>query len=338
MKLIISIFFSFLSCICFAQSTIVSNGSGSWNQASTWDANRLPADGDIVVINNNHQVSITENIQLNNIVLRIQGMITIKNNIALRINGNGIVNVITGGRICSESRQASSIISLSGVTKFRGSKTFNPLWGEGIVAGLANASSSTGDIDFGGPGFVMGALPATWQDLNVFRTIDNTVQMIWVTSHETGTRMFEVERSDASLQWKKIGSISSPGNQGQENIYDFVDSRPLTGLNYYRIRQIDPDGNSKYTSVRFVTMATKEFSIKGFPNPAINNYRIDFSKPLTESIQVRVVNTEGKTLMQKTAGKGISQIEFQVKELKAGIYFIQCVGSHGKVELLKMMR
>jgi hypothetical protein len=136
----------------------VSNSSGAWSQASTWDANRLPADGDIVVINNNHQVCISENVQLNNIVLRIQGMLMIKNNLSLRINGNGIVNVITGGRICSESRQAASLISLSGSLNIAAIKYLIPLWGEGIVAGLANASSSTGDIDFGGPGFRDGCI------------------------------------------------------------------------------------------------------------------------------------------------------------------------------------
>jgi hypothetical protein len=70
-------------------------------------------------------------------------------------------------------------------------------------------------------------------------------------------------------------------------------------------------------------MATKEVSIKGFPNPAINNYRVDFSRPLTESMQVRIINTEGKILLQKTAAKGMSQIEFQVRGLNAGIYFVQ---------------
>jgi hypothetical protein len=206
------------------------------------------------------------------------------------------------------------------------------------VIGLANASSSTGDIDLGAPGFVMGVLPATWQDLNVFRTNDNMVQMVWVTSHETGTRIFEVERSGVNLHWEKIGTISSAGNQGQSNIYDFVDSRPVQGLNYYRILQRDPDGKTKYTSVRFITIADKGFDISGFPNPAISNFRVLFSKSLSDQMQLTMMDLEGKKVMQKTAGKGTSYIDLPVSSLRPGVYFVQCASADGKVFLVKMVR
>ncbi len=337
MKLILSLVFTLVSIISVGQTTIVSGSSGSWNNPATWDLNRLPADGDIVVINNSNVVSIHENIVISNIVLRIQGTILVKDNKSLKIGGNGVINVVTGGRINAENRLAGSMISIGGVTKFRGNKIYNSAWGEGVLNGLANASASTGDIDFGGPGFVMGALPATWQDLNVFRTSDNMVQMVWVTSHETGTRIFEVERSGENLQWQRIGSISSTGNQGQSNIYDFVDSKPLAGLNYYRVLQKDPDGKSKYTSVRFISIG-KNFVISGFPNPAIHTYRVDFSISLSSQVQLRMVNAEGKLIMQKTAGKGSRYIDLPVATLRTGIYFIQCSTADGNISLLKMVR
>ncbi len=338
MKLILSIIFILVTSIGVAQVTIVSHTSGSWTNPGTWDINRIPVDGDIVVINNNNIVQIADNIVISNMVLRIQGAILIRDNKSLRINGNGVINVVTGGKISSEGRQSTSSISIGGITKFRGNKIFNPGLGEGVVTGLANASASTGDIDFGGPGFVMGALPATWQDLNVFRTSDNMVQMVWVTSHETGTRVFNVERSGENLEWQKIGTISSTGNQGQSNIYDFVDSKPLTGINYYRILQMDPDGKSKYTSVRFISIAGRNLTISGYPNPAASNFRIDFSKPLGEQMQLRMINTEGKQVMQKIAGRGTSYIDLPVSELRRGIYFVQCISPDGNVFLVKMLR
>ncbi len=338
MKLILSMLLFMATEICIAQPTIVSRTSGQWNSPSSWDLNRVPADGDVVVINNNLQVTVAENIVLNNVVVRVQGMLVIKENRSLRINGNGIINVITGGRIGSENKQSTSSINIAGVTKYRGNKVFNPVWGDGIVAGLANASSSTGDIDFGGPGFVMGALPATWQDLNVFRTNDNLVQMVWVTSHETGTRVFTVERSGESLKWSRIGTINSTGNQGQSNIYDFVDSKPLTGINYYRIMQTDPDGKSKYTSVRFISIAAKDLDISGFPNPAVNNYRVNFSRPLVNSLQLRIINMEGKQVMQRIAAKGTGYVDLAVNQLKSGVYIVQCISEDENIRLLKMVR
>ena len=338
MKLILSLVFAMAATICLGQTSIVSKSSGSWNNPVTWDLNRIPIDGDIVVINNNNQVSVNDNILINNIVLRIQGTLLIKDNKSVRINGNGVINVVTGGRINAENQVSGSLISIAGITKYRGNKIYNQVWGEGAVIGLANASSSTGDIDFGGPGFIMGALPATWQDLNVFRTSDNMVQMVWVTSHETGTRIFDVERSGKDIRWQRIGSISSTGNQGQSNIYDFVDSKPLEGLNYYRILQKDPDGKTKYTSVRFISISGKDFKISGYPNPAVNNYRIGFSKTASEQIQIGMINAEGRIVMQKTAGKGTSYIDLPVASLRPGVYFIRCVGTDGNIYQLKMVR
>lgn len=338
MKLILTLFLFMVTTISVGQVTIVSRASGAWGSPTTWDLNRVPADGDIVVINNNTIISINDNIIINNAVLRVQGSLMIMDNKALRINGSGVINVVTGGRISSENRLSGSLISLAGITKFRGTKTYNPGWGEGVVIGLANASSSTGDIDLGAPGFIMGVLPATWQDLNVFRTSDNMVQMVWVTSHESGTRIFDVERSGENLHWEKIGTINSTGNQGQSNIYDFVDSRPLQGLNNYRILQRDPDGKSKYTSVRFITITGKDFAISGFPNPAISNYRIQFSKTLSNQMQLTMIDMEGKKVMQKTAGKGASYIDLVVSPLKPGVYFVQCTSADGNVFLLKMVR
>jgi Secretion system C-terminal sorting domain/G8 domain len=337
MKLILSLMLTMAVKISMGQTTIVSSTSGSWSSASTWDLKRIPLDGDIVVINNNTFVTINDNIIINNAVLRVQGSLTVNDNKSLRLNGNGVINVVTGGRISAENHLAGSMISLAGVTKYRGNKTFNPGWGEGVLNGLANASSSTGDIDFGGPGFVMGALPATWQDLNVFRTSDNMVQMVWVTSHETGTRIFDIERSGESLQWQRIGSISSSGNQGQSNIYDFVDSKPLSGLNYYRILQKDPDGKIKYTSVRFISIG-KALAISGYPNPAVSNFRVDFAKSLGSQMQLKMVNAEGKLVMLKTAGKGTRYIDIPVASLRQGVYFIQCAGEDGNAVILKMVR
>ena len=215
---------------------------------------RIPGDNDIIVIQTGHSLEVKSHVTLKNVTLRVIGTMTLHDDKSVNLNSASVINVISGGRIRSNNSQGQSAILLGGAAKFRSSKVFNSAWGPGVINGLAYATSTTGNIDQSGIGFILGNLPAVWQDFNLFKTTDGQIQMVWVTSHETGTRTFNVERSRNAQSWNVIGRIESAGNMGSQNIYNFVDSDPGTGIVYYRVREIDPDGIFKLSSVRSVRL------------------------------------------------------------------------------------
>lgn len=333
MKLGLTGFFLYaLTLVSVAQTTLTSTGSGDWSAPSSWDKKRIPGDKDIIVIQAGHSVELNNDIALKNITLRVIGMLSLNNGRSLNLNSGSIINVISGGRIRSQNPSDQSAIYLAGAAKFRGTKVFNSNWGPGVINGLAYATSTTGNIDQSGTGFILGNLPAIWQDFNLFRTTDNQVQMVWVTSHETGTRIFNIERSRNAQTWDLIGEIESPGSPGSQNIYNFVDSDPGSGIVYYRVKEIDPDGLFKFSSVRSLRMSEDNVEHKIFPNPARSMVQVKHKMVPDSQSKLFIYNVNGQTIKVINISPGSTLETFDISGFQNGIYLIQIRHSDGSTQ------
>src|SRR5690606_31031404 len=79
---------------------------------------------------------------------------------------------------------------------------------------------------------------------------------------------FTVERSQNGIHYEVIGEVQGYGTTNEQQDYEFVDSNPLQGLSYYRLRQTDFDGTTEIfrpVSVVFEGLASASASV--FPNP-----------------------------------------------------------------------
>ncbi len=82
-------------------------------------------------------------------------------------------------------------------------------------------------------------------------------QLKWSTASEIDNEKFEIERSDSSLNWVKIGDVMGLGNTTEEVNYYFYDTKPIFGSNYYRLKQIDFEGNFVYYGILSINCSTK---------------------------------------------------------------------------------
>ena len=72
----------------------------------------------------------------------------------------------------------------------------------------------------------------------------------WSTYDEMNVDHFEIERSQNGQQIATAGTINANGNGNSgKTDYNWVDPSPLTGTSFYRIKEVDIDGESKYSSV-----------------------------------------------------------------------------------------
>jgi Secretion system C-terminal sorting domain len=337
---IISAFLLSLMCISgvFAQSTIHSVKSDNWSNNDSWDLKRQPREGDVIVIAAGNIVEIDVFTSLSNVVIRVYGTLMIRSNKELILNKSSVVNILSGGKLSSESQSGFSSVSIDGSVKYRGTKIFNPSWGAGVVLGLASASHSTGDVDFGGLGFILGSLPIVWQDFNVFKTHDNRVKMLWVTSHETGSRLFEIQRGADPHSFMTIGSLKSSGNLGSQNVYSFIDDFPGTGTLFYRIKHMDADGVYKFSSVRLVKLNAGSFSYLVYPNPAKNVVTICFSTELKEPLQILLYRQNGQLVKKTVASTGMNRCFLDISGEVAGLYYIQMPHPDGNQETLPLTK
>lgn len=109
-------------------------------------------------------------------------------------------------------------------------------------------------------------LPVKLIDFKVTAAANGNL-LTWITSEETGTNHFELERSADGRQFVVIGNTGAKGKAG---IYSWTDVSPLQTMNYYRLKTIESNGQSGYSNIVALGGNTGKYdqSLQIAPNPA----------------------------------------------------------------------
>lgn len=178
-------------------------------------------------------------------------------------------------------------------------------------------------------------------ELNSFsaKLKNNLMILKWITNTEMNNYGFEVQRiifNGSSIQndsWEKIGFVKGHGISNSPKEYYFEEKISKSGKYLYRLKQIDNDGQYKYSDVVEVLVDNlelvlpKEFSLsQNYPNPFNPSTTISYSIPKTSKVKVSVYNSNGevvKTLVDEFKEAGNYQVTFNAFGLASGVYFYQ---------------
>ena len=107
------------------------------------------------------------------------------------------------------------------------------------------------------PGDGDDVLPVVWKGFNAVKQGER-VLLRWETASEQHSKSFVVEHRGTASGWDSIGTVAAAGNSTTVRSYAFVHSRPVPGMNTYRLRQLDLDGRqslSRTVSLRIESRA-----------------------------------------------------------------------------------
>ncbi|MFD2248386.1 SGNH/GDSL hydrolase family protein [Pontibacter ruber] len=82
------------------------------------------------------------------------------------------------------------------------------------------------------------------------------IQLHWKTASETNNAHFNIERSEDGKNFKVIGKVNGSGNSNTTLAYTFTDKSAHTGTLYYRLKQVDFDGQYETSNVIAVNRHT----------------------------------------------------------------------------------
>jgi Secretion system C-terminal sorting domain len=161
------------------------------------------------------------------------------------------------------------------------------------------------------------------------------VNVEWSTSSEVNNKSFEIEKStDAGLSWNVFDVIKGNGNSNVVIRYKAYDPKPVSGLNYYRIKQLDVDGRFKYSATVTVKITIDKISVSVLQNPFVNKLTVDFLSPKNQNVSVRLFDIAGKKVsgVTWTLAKGNTRKELaDVNNIKDGMYILSIVDDGGAV-------
>jgi hypothetical protein len=63
-----------------------------------------------------------------------------------------------------------------------------------------------------------------------------------------------------------------------------------------------------------------------YPNPTYGYITIDFQQTLSEQVKVEITDMNGKLILSNTISPGINSVEFDLINIKNGLYFITLSG------------
>jgi hypothetical protein len=95
-----------------------------------------------------------------------------------------------------------------------------------------------------------------------------SVKLDWTTASETDNDYFSVERSLDGEFWSEIGQVKGSGTTTSVTAYTFTDHHPVVGYQYYRLMQVDFDGEFEYSKVVLVLRSgDSSFALEVYPVP-----------------------------------------------------------------------
>ncbi|MGB3468448.1 MAG: LamG-like jellyroll fold domain-containing protein [Cyclobacteriaceae bacterium] len=156
-----------------------------------------------------------------------------------------------------------------------------------------------------------------------------TTRLTWETLSESDNDRFEILRSTDGEKWSKIGTVSSGaenGNSADKLSYSFSDRNNISsGLVYYRLRQIDFDGQFEMSDMIAVVVEELPSALKIYPNPVKDQLSLFIGSDAEKDISLEVIGINGKSYffdekLSITKGEMIKTIE--VSELNDGLYFL----------------
>lgn len=170
-------------------------------------------------------------------------------------------------------------------------------WGIGQSEGLTLNDEI---IDNSGGGVTIGGvvLPVELVSFTGVQT-DKGIMLEWQTASELNNDFFELQRSFDGLEFKRITLINGKGYSNRLITYQYLDTKHFNSVSYYRLKQVDFDGTSSFSSILIVHVEP-DFKnlIKVFPNPVKNGKLIlQFSDELRNSQLIyQIISLEGGVL------------------------------------------
>lgn len=167
------------------------------------------------------------------------------------------------------------------------------------------------------------------------------VRLNWATSNELNSDYFSIERSSDAITFNEIGSLAAAGNSSVKQNYDFVDSKPLSGLSYYRLKQVDRTNSFVYSNAITVLMEGKIIQFALFPNPSKGKFTLNFAGLENDhKIDVMVCNAKGAIVFERSyllnsASSNQMNIDLGDKTAK-GIYYCT-VNVDGEQQIVKVI-
>lgn len=130
---------------------------------------------------------------------------------------------------------------------------------------------------------------------------------------ETANSSFVLERSTDGVKFEQLTNIKLSEHLGSIN-YDYIDRKPATGINYYKLSHVDADGNKIAFGIKAVNFSLSPSEIIIHPNPTSQYLNVQGDQIKS----IAIFSMKGTLELQTSQSNKID-----VSHLSNGVYIIR---------------
>ncbi|HYE79821.1 MAG TPA: T9SS type A sorting domain-containing protein, partial [bacterium] len=150
-----------------------------------------------------------------------------------------------------------------------------------------------------------------------------SVWLHWLTASEENNDRFEIQRSPDGRTFHTLARVAGHGTTLTPHEYRWSDTRPLPGLSYYRLRQVDADGKAAFSEVITATAAA-EPTAQVWPSEISGHYHVRVAQPTDAAALLQVFSPLGR-LVRSASLRTTDPQELSLQDLPAGTYTLRIV-------------
>ena len=177
-------------------------------------------------------------------------------------------------------------------------------------------------------------LPVTFMGFVARKNDNGTTRLLWNVGEEINVTGYVVEKSLNGTNFTTVGSVTATGKDN----YSLDDNVATGETRFYRVKNVDIDGSSKYTPVIRVTgKSNTSGQIQLYPMPAKDQVYVQHEKAPAK-VNITLYSLDGRMVKQVQAIPNTYQTSLNISNIKAGIYVVKYDDGNGDIQTAKLIK
>ena len=167
---------------------------------------------------------------------------------------------------------------------------------------------------------MVAVLPINLRSFDAVKLANKKTRLTWQSEPDPNCDYYNIERSGDGNSFTSIGKLTAT-NVTTASSYSFIDETPLSGKDYYRLKQFDKNGNYSYSNILLVDYSLSGNTFTLVPVPGKNQFNLLKPSLITFTKAILTLrNASGQTVLTNNLLNQTVQT-ISTNGLAKGIYF-----------------
>ncbi|MFI5151563.1 MAG: T9SS type A sorting domain-containing protein [Bacteroidia bacterium] len=159
----------------------------------------------------------------------------------------------------------------------------------------------------------------------------------WSTASETNSSFFSIEKSYDGTAFFKAGTVAAAGNSSTTLYYTFTEDSTLTRAAYYRLREVDNNGQFMVFKTEFISpcsIVTEHVTVLPSPGSGVDIY---FYSLFAQSAKIRAYDVSGRMIVNEQVQAEEGSNQYHLNNFHAEGIYLFVVETNNKTVTKKLM-